>query len=504
MSKTESETESSPESDWESNSSVYSDEEYIGFENCNPNEGIPSDGDYSLSITPSTSPQAKQFSLDVESLIQKDNLFVSHANNRHLAITIVYSLDHIPSTYLDILGMNSKDCVKLYLEFGSRYLTAASTPEIKIANAGSIQWQLTNCLKQFVMDNADEYCQKFKNQNYKSSSSYLIGLVDHFISRVNNPGSYCVNCDKDLKYQGLKPVSCGNALCYYQYTELGLSCYQYGNSGVTSSLLNEIKFHSGISSLLCYFAYACIVNQHRRITIFGEMPDHIVNECNGSHEKAFDKMKYILESMPSIEELSQCAEESDLKMILSSIDPDAYYFIRWIFLTCRAHLEAIDSNDPQFQADLKIESTAPASNYSSGFSKNIKAVFKYISNPPEREMAFNEISKKKSIEKHVGFHGSPAENWHSIVRNSLINYSGTKEQLHGAAYGSGIYFAQDFQTSCGYAKSGVEWKAGNLKDLKCMVFCEILNDGSDGFKNANPYYVISKENLVRTKYLIVM
>jgi hypothetical protein len=71
------------------------------------------------------------------------------------------------------------------------------------------------------------------------------------------------------------------------------------------------------------------------------------------------------------------------------------------------------------------------------------------------------------------------------------------------AHGSGIYLAPDFNTSISYAKGGANWGESKIKNIKCMAFCEILDDGSKGFKDAKPYYVISDENLIRTKYLIV-
>jgi poly [ADP-ribose] polymerase 6/8 len=39
--------------------------------------------------------------------------------------------------------------------------------------------------------------------------------------------------------------------------------------------------------------------------------------------------------------------------------------------------------------------------------------------------------------------GSGIENWHSILRNGLVNASNTKLMTTGAAYGPGIYAASD-------------------------------------------------------------
>ncbi|KAG8012741.1 Poly [ADP-ribose] polymerase 6 [Nibea albiflora] len=50
--------------------------------------------------------------------------------------------------------------------------------------------------------------------------------------------------------------------------------------------------------------------------------------------------------------------------------------------------------------------------------------------------------------------GSHIENWHSILRNGLINASYTKLQLHGAAYGKGIYLSPISSISFGYSEMG--------------------------------------------------
>ncbi|XP_078388374.1 protein mono-ADP-ribosyltransferase PARP6 isoform X5 [Cetorhinus maximus] len=50
--------------------------------------------------------------------------------------------------------------------------------------------------------------------------------------------------------------------------------------------------------------------------------------------------------------------------------------------------------------------------------------------------------------------GSHIENWHSILRNGLVNASYTKLQLHGAAYGKGIYLSPISSISFGYSGMG--------------------------------------------------
>merc|ERR1719473_411761 len=54
-----------------------------------------------------------------------------------------------------------------------------------------------------------------------------------------------------------------------------------------------------------------------------------------------------------------------------------------------------------------------------------------ISAPPEQEAEFQALKREHGSK--FGYHGSPVENWHSILRQGLKNASGTGLQAHGAA-----------------------------------------------------------------------
>ena len=73
------------------------------------------------------------------------------------------------------------------------------------------------------------------------------------------------------------------------------------------------------------------------------------------------------------------------------------------------------------------------------------------------------------------FHGSAAQNWHSILRNGLKNASGTEMMAHGSAYGSGIYFAHESSVSQGYAPPCLNAYAKSKlgTSLQILALCEI-------------------------------
>ena len=68
------------------------------------------------------------------------------------------------------------------------------------------------------------------------------------------------------------------------------------------------------------------------------------------------------------------------------------------------------------------------------------------------------------------------------MRIGLINASGTKHQLHGAAYGHGIYLSPHASVSFGYSgmgynsrgtnqKSSVSWMKSYLLRLDVYILC---------------------------------
>ena len=75
------------------------------------------------------------------------------------------------------------------------------------------------------------------------------------------------------------------------------------------------------------------------------------------------------------------------------------------------------------------------------------------------------------------WHGSWWGNWHSIVRNGLKVLSNTKYMSAGAAYGTGIYFADDLATSAGYSSnyspSSRSWEKSEFVGSMCFALCEV-------------------------------
>lgn len=430
-------------------------------------------------------PYISQFSIDVEVLMNED-VFVSKVFSCEQTITFEYHCSNIPDYLCTIIGIEPDTTMRFSFDFGCSYLQGNQKPTYKVENAGMIEYQLTNSIALYMDRNHRTFIDSFEDGTYKTYSSYLMGLYKLIVDRILHPGNYCINCDKKHKHEGLVPISCGSDLCFFQSTELGL----------VQDLYSLVKVKPKVCDILLCFTYATCKNARRRSIVFPDLPEQMMSLCDNDKDRTYDLIVEILNMIPSIDSMRKEKDEDALKITLFKIHRAASYLIRWIITTANSHLEFIESTNESFRKSCDFT------------DDEVKGVFRYLSNPPEKEKKFNEYKKKAGAKIHNGYHGSPIENWHSIIRTSLKNYSGqTGKQLHGAAYGNGVYLATDSRTSLGYMGYGAPdstWKNSSYKSIKCMVYCKIINDGSSGYTKNGPYYVIPNDDLIRTEYLVVL
>jgi ubiquitin-protein ligase len=92
------------------------------------------------------------------------------------------------------------------------------------------------------------------------------------------------------------------------------------------------------------------------------------------------------------------------------------------------------------------------------------------------------------------YHGSPYENWYSIMRNGLKIGSKNKYFINGAAYGEGIYLSNNFHTSLQYS---------NVKKNQIIISIFEVVDKPEWKKTAN-IFVINDEESLLLRYLLVV
>lgn len=92
------------------------------------------------------------------------------------------------------------------------------------------------------------------------------------------------------------------------------------------------------------------------------------------------------------------------------------------------------------------------------------------------------------------YHGSPLQNWHSIMRNGLKVMSGTPLMTTGAVYGNGIYLSDSLLISYSYSR-----KTYATSGIIIGVY-EVYN--GDQYKKTTNIFVVPDENKLLLRYLL--
>lgn len=168
----------------------------------------------------------------------------------------------------------------------------------------------------------------------------------------------------------------------------------------------------------------------------------------------------LLQTLPSVKDMQAYLvqqarfSEPSLKAWKERISPAALGLLRWIIASNRSCIVQVDKcpgqeDDEAAVAKLRLDQRV--SNISDSWVQ-----FRFAQGSPDKEQRFyNALKEQQNLAKLSptyptiwAWHGSPLQNWHSIIRSGLD----FKEVLHGRAYGAGVYHAMDQNTSIGYAQ----------------------------------------------------
>ncbi|KAF2137961.1 uncharacterized protein K452DRAFT_301349 [Aplosporella prunicola CBS 121167] len=221
-------------------------------------------------------------------------------------------------------------------------------------------------------------------------------------------------------------------------------------------------------------------------------------------------IQYILELLPSVSQMRDyltSSMQADLKNWTSRMCPLALGIVRWIIASNRACIMQIDG-PKAFPLDRDSRSKSSIDERVGGMPGWLQ--FKFAMGAPEKERRFTNCVKSMAVQhklKHptmFAWHGSPLANWHSIIRESF-NFN---QIAHGRAYGNGVYFAMDCQTSLGYSgnsyhtKSNGTWPLSELDMVNAISLNELIN-APGKFVSHQPHLVVDNLDWMQTRYLFV-
>jgi len=447
--------------------------------------GMDFDDDTFHQDTSQTSSKIHQHVAEYEKLHGKQNIAVLTDTTGDYTVRMALDPRGFLSDILcEVWGINPNKRIVIQIELvAPYYMDAYKLPALSLYQTGDgaldakylkdvasfgLAWQLQKRIEDYM------------RQHWPPTNTHLfLDVANELVGNTMRCTKTCVICNKPLAFEMLKPSICDSPLCLYSYDQYGL--------GVDVAAI--IKSKGQVVDLLISSTKAAAMGDIKRFNPFpnaievrqvvgGKEVIHTFKNSSGKPDKT--KVGNVLEKIPSIADLQKFPDSPTIKEYLDGIDILCYPLLRWCLTSNRAHMSSLKPSDRITQIGTTIQ-------------------LLLLSCPPKKELKFQQEKKKKG--SFYAFHGSAFNNWHCILRQGLKNYSGTEFMTTGAVYGNGIYLAPDSGTSLSYAKTGSGWTKSmfGTSGLQVMALCEVINGGY----KANPYYVISNEDHIITRYLFI-
>jgi len=221
------------------------------------------------------------------------------------------------------------------------------------------------------------------------------------------------------------------------------------------------------------------------------------------HEKT-STILALLERIPPVKEMREYLlsyKNASLDRWKDRMPDSCLQVLRWVIASNRACIVQVDNPDDADGSKRSEERLYGMKGWMQ---------FRFAMGAPDKERRFldavQETAQRLTLKYPTIFawHGSPMQNWHSIIREGLH----FRDTLHGRAYGHGVYFSTDFNVSQGYSQHGPRcipsncWPNSELKVSNAMSLNEIVNAPAE-FVSQQPYLVVSQLDWIQTRYLFV-
>ncbi|XP_051794604.1 protein mono-ADP-ribosyltransferase PARP6 isoform X9 [Acanthochromis polyacanthus] len=252
----------------------------------------------------------------------------------------------------------------------------------------------------FFSSQAGGHCKNIPTLEY----GFLVQIMKYSEQRIPTLNEYCVVCDEQHVFQNgsmLKPAVCTRELCVFSFYTLG----------VMSGAAEEVATGAEVVDLLVAMCRAALESPRKSI-IFEPYPSVVdPNDPKtlafNPKKKNYERLQKALDSVMSIREMTQ-GSYLEIKKQMDKLDPLAHPLLQWIISSNRSHIVKLP-----LSRQLKFMHTSHQ--------------FLLLSSPPAKEARFR--TAKKLYGSTFAFHGSHIENWHSVLRNGLVNASYTKLQV---------------------------------------------------------------------------
>jgi hypothetical protein len=239
----------------------------------------------------------------------------------------------------------------------------------------------------------------------------------------------------------------------------------------------------GVVADLLVSLVAAASTSYRRASVCKPIPTLYQEDPSG--------LAAVVVRMPSV---ATILSASSLDTIMT---PPCKQLLDWLLNTKPLSLHV--ANIPEFETHTKISLTKLRIN------QRPTHIFRIDHDPSHNDSkAFTELAELHGT--FYGFHGSPTENWHSILRNGL-DAGRCKETC---LFGDGVYLSEDPVVACNFVKTGPAWKGSMFgHNISCVGVCEVVNDGAHVKRSHNDptlpktYILVKGNKYLRLRYLLL-
>eukprot|EP00038_Savillea_parva_P031858 m.91337 g.91337 ORF g.91337 m.91337 type:complete len:855 (+) comp9898_c0_seq1:302-2866(+) len=383
-----------------------------------------------------------------------------------------------------------------------RHIKVHSVAQPDTGKDFSVGPQLLQIMKNFCAADERETPTAYQSwikrrTDHAKSKNLLVRLVSYTHFRLQSLHMYCAICGAphDPASFMVMPSVCTRRLCMFSWRS-------FAQLRMGRPIENP---RLSMTQLLRTF-FVVAAASHRRMDVLNPWPEVVTADGHAINVDPAVVETIALRQMDEIPTLpcSSCKDWAGMNPEASAVD-DACALCgieTWIMSSNRSTLVHIDFKHQH--PDLKTTRQ-----------------FHMISNPPELEAKFQ--MHKKDFGSRFFFHGSPTENWHSIMRNGFFVSTGKFKhlRLHGAAYGEGVYVASNLSTAMAYTHAE-RLQTGNSKGLQfqfkrrpaqptlltdphwqicCVALCEVVS--SPLVKDHGVCLVVPDAELIVPRFLFV-
>lgn len=435
---------------------------------------------------------------DIEKARKKlgeDVIQIFDDKEERVSIDLCLKYDNEDTTVLNMWKAGKNEDISIQLVVNRTSYRATEIRKVEVSQRSSNKpFLLGMKIKGMIQNMINAKWSESSADNYKldpTSEKDFPALTDGFLvwilmyckQRLSTLHHFCVACDTPLicgpvdKPSICEKVSCSNKI--QTFKARGMSDCDVEKIGGPQ-----------IPALLVTMAKAACTAEERQVRkgIFRPFPA-VADPSNRDTLALNPENPDMNRCKEALSKLSDLSSESTLTYAqLQNLDDDVSYpLLKWL----------IESNQSTY---------VPLSDMTRLDFMKAKHQFLLTRSPPAKEVIFREAKRKYG--SRFAFHGSPIENWHSIIRNGLMNASGTQLELNGAAHGSGVYMSPQIELALSYCKhknQGISQQLSAHTSLTCLTLVEVIDHPELNMTNngIHDIWVITNPDHVCTRFIFV-